>query len=666
MGTSDAAGVGHDTFSGVNQVRGSNFNDTLYGSDATTYTELFEGLGGNDIIDGRGGTDIVRYDLITPGTVGITVNMAAGTVTSSDSVTFASVGNDTLLHIEGIRGTSVADTYNAVGFSGTSTNAGSNGNYNEFQGFGGNDDITGNGNTYVAYYSALAGVTVDLAAGTAHGTASGDVAGIGTDTFHGGVVGVNGSNFADLIYGSDSAGAEYLFGGGGNDIIDGRGGTNYLVGGAGNDTIIGGSGTDIAGFSGLQSNYTITNNGGGSFTVAGGPDGTDTLTGIEILTFTGTGSGGAYYMYADADVSSIYLNGSDPIYGTGGNDHLTVSNGISSHLVDLGAGTADRVTLSPVAGGTTYAYLNLANTEFLDTLGSGNEFVTLQSLQNGLSVDLGAGTDTLTLFSPSGSGTYTNVVSVAHVETVNGGSANDTVNFNGDGDTNQTLSLGSGTDTVNLGGTSATFNISVYGSSVTVNGRAIADDVTLNNTTYGVTYDLGAGSDTLRLHTDASPNHYGNTVTVKNVETVIGGDYTDVIAIADTSTAATTIVTAGLGQDFVTAGAGSDTIRFTSLADSAVGNTRDTVTNFDAAHDTFEFDFSGFTTQIHFVGSGAFTGTTATHGGAQARLDTSNILHIDVNGDGVIDATHDMEIQLNNLHGTLSDNNFHVGYLVSA
>jgi len=41
---------------------------------------------------------------------------------------------------------------------------------------GGNDVITGNGNTRIAFYNAFDGVTVDLNAGTSHGTVAGDVA----------------------------------------------------------------------------------------------------------------------------------------------------------------------------------------------------------------------------------------------------------------------------------------------------------------------------------------------------------------------------------------------------------------------------------------------------------------------------------------------------------
>ena len=53
-------------------------------------------------------------------------------------------------------------------FTATSTNAGSagvNGSgaaFNEFEGGGGNDQVTGNGNTRVAFYHATAGVVVSL------------------------------------------------------------------------------------------------------------------------------------------------------------------------------------------------------------------------------------------------------------------------------------------------------------------------------------------------------------------------------------------------------------------------------------------------------------------------------------------------------------------------
>ena len=57
-GTADGdSSVGHDTLSNVSGVWGSAFNDTIRGSDNPFGTyEAYEGRGGNDLIDGRGGS----------------------------------------------------------------------------------------------------------------------------------------------------------------------------------------------------------------------------------------------------------------------------------------------------------------------------------------------------------------------------------------------------------------------------------------------------------------------------------------------------------------------------------------------------------------------------------------------------------------------------------
>ena len=87
------------------------------------------------------------------------------------------------------------------------------------------------------YGTATAGVTVDLGSGTA--------AGAGQDELHG-VTEVYGSPFADRLSGSGANGAtrEFLAGGAGDDVLDGRGGRDWLTGGSGDDTLTGGPGPD--------------------------------------------------------------------------------------------------------------------------------------------------------------------------------------------------------------------------------------------------------------------------------------------------------------------------------------------------------------------------------------------------------------------------------------
>ncbi len=164
------------------------------------------------------------------------ISYAAGTATG---ISDGSIGHDTLHSIEGVQGTNFADHYDATGYGAAGAlNVGNNGNFNQFEGLGGDDTITGNGNTRVIYANAAAAVTVDLSLGTAHGTAAGDAAAIGTDTITGGVFSITGSAFADTLIGDANS--------------------NMFVGGGGNDTIDGGASGDIAVFSGARTQYNIS------------------------------------------------------------------------------------------------------------------------------------------------------------------------------------------------------------------------------------------------------------------------------------------------------------------------------------------------------------------------------------------------------------------------
>ncbi|XDZ69352.1 flagellin [Alphaproteobacteria bacterium LSUCC0226] len=73
-------------------------------------------------------------------------------------------------------------------------------------------------------------------------------------------------------------------GGSGADTITGNAKGNEITGNGGNDTIDGGAGTDVAIFAGNKGTYTISQS-GSTVTVAGGADGTDTLTNVEFLKF---------------------------------------------------------------------------------------------------------------------------------------------------------------------------------------------------------------------------------------------------------------------------------------------------------------------------------------------------------------------------------------------
>jgi Ca2+-binding RTX toxin-like protein len=245
-----------DTFhGGISQVEGSNSNDRFWGGAAD---ETFIGLKGNDAIDGgsrldaidgsNGGFDTARYNIgnSLSGADGITVDLAGGNVNGVDATAIGFIGHDTLLSIESIIGTNANDIFNAAGFDASSTNGGSNGTFNSFEGVGGDDTVTGNGNTRVSYQRATGGVVVELHAGGA-GTASGDSS-VGNDTFTGGVNAVRGSEFNDEVTGNGQG--DTLDGWLGNDILTGgAGGTDifkYSIGTGGSTT--GGGADHIVGF----------------------------------------------------------------------------------------------------------------------------------------------------------------------------------------------------------------------------------------------------------------------------------------------------------------------------------------------------------------------------------------------------------------------------------
>ena len=116
-----------------------------------------------------------------------------------------------------------------------------------------------------------------------------------------------GSNQNDTIYGDSSTNLtcidnsfpcnfnDELVGRGGNDTLYGGPGQNLYLPGTGNDNVIGGSGLDVVFFKGTRSEYslsgacsksscTVTDN---ASPAADGsrPEGTDTLSGVEMLIF---------------------------------------------------------------------------------------------------------------------------------------------------------------------------------------------------------------------------------------------------------------------------------------------------------------------------------------------------------------------------------------------
>ena len=619
--------VGTDTFTGVNAIAATVFDDTLRGSAGN---ENFQGNAGNDFIDGRGGFDTAVYNNFSYNTGGIAVNMAAGTVTGDSSI-----GNDTLRQVEGIQGTYFADTYNAQNFGAVGfldanlNNVGNSGTFNQFEGLAGNDVITGNGNTRVLYGNAAGPVNVNLVTGIATGDAT-----VGTDTITGGVNGVSGSASGDTI--------------------TGNGQSNILIGAGGNDSVDGGGGGDMAIFTGARADYTIALNTPtpGQVRVTdgvAGRDGVDTLTNVEVVQFSNASvliASGSLAVPIDLTSNTLPFGAPAIPFSsiTGTDDFITISQNLGSHAIDLSSGSNDTINLE-VSGGYN---LNLTGVEFVN--GSANsDFVTLTNLANGISVNLGGGTDNLNLGGGANTLAVTNVENIFSSDT-GSGSSNDTLTLTSNV-SGVTVFLGNGTNALNLTASGANSLNGVFGAQ-TLNTSGGNDSLTILGNVGNMTIDMKGGADTLTLVSGS-----GN-LTVKSAETINGSNNFDHIIVD--SAGGSSMITAGIGSDIVELGAGQDSLRYTSTADSYLGG-RDTVSGFDAANDRFVFDGAAFQGPINFIGTANFSGTPGAPA-PQARLDTfggQTVLQIDVNGDGQFDSA-DMDINLTGLTGTLSNANFEV------
>ncbi|MEQ1950590.1 calcium-binding protein [Mesorhizobium sp. CN2-181] len=251
----DATG---DEFSSIENVRGSNGDDVLYGNASAN---RLEGGEGGDRLFGREGNDwlmggnwIDRLfgdtgdDILEGGSFEDYLSGGAG----SDTASYATAGARVvaqLLTPANNEGDAAGDTYNSIehiigsdfddGLVGTAGGNKLDGGKGADRIFGidGNDILTGGegadylsgglGTDTASYAAAAARVTVSLANPVIN---TGDAAG---DTFNS-IENLTGSAFDDYVYGNSAA-----------NVIKGAAGNDIVKGYAGNDTLSGGSGADI-------------------------------------------------------------------------------------------------------------------------------------------------------------------------------------------------------------------------------------------------------------------------------------------------------------------------------------------------------------------------------------------------------------------------------------
>ena len=358
----DTVGAGLDTITGVENLGGSGFADTLTGDgnanriDAGNGNDIVKGGGGNDVLAGNAGNDSLDGgsgdDVLTGsagndvliggagidmarylGAAGVTVSLAITTAQNTGSV-----GIDTISQVENLIGSQLDDVL--TGNSGANQIDGSNGN-DVIEGLGGTDVLNGSGGDHdvASYANATARVIVSLALQAV----AQNTLGAGTDTLFG-FEDLTGSAFADTLTGDGNAnslmgaaGIDALNGGGGADTLNGGADNDVLAGGDGDDLIDGGAGTnDVASYADAGAAVNV------SLLIAGAQNtlgaGSDTLIGIEGLT------GSLFGDYLSGD------DGANSLNGGGGNDVLDGVNG--NDLIDGGGGT-DIAYYNHSAGGVT-------------------------------------------------------------------------------------------------------------------------------------------------------------------------------------------------------------------------------------------------------------------------------------------------------------------------
>ncbi|MGE0259888.1 MAG: beta strand repeat-containing protein, partial [Alphaproteobacteria bacterium] len=254
--------AGGDTYISIEDLRGSNFNDTLIGDTGNNF--LRGGLGA-DVLNGGTGFDWADYRFAA---TGLTASLADPTINTGEAA------GDTYTSIEALRGSDFNDTL--IG----------DGNSNRLRGMLGGDVLNGgSGFDYADYDNATAGVIANLADPTGN---TGEAAG---DTYIS-IEGLIGSDLNDILIGDAGGnqlrggdGADTLFGGGDDDVIfDDTGPSSSMNGQDGNDTLTGGPGND----------YMVGGN--GDDTIVGGVDGQDSLYG---------GAGNDYLVAADANNDGV-------------------------------------------------------------------------------------------------------------------------------------------------------------------------------------------------------------------------------------------------------------------------------------------------------------------------------------------------------------------------
>jgi Ca2+-binding RTX toxin-like protein len=500
---------------------------------------------GNDIVDGRGGTDVISTGAgdDTVAYYGTEASIDAGT--GVNTLVLHAVTDVNLGHVDQTVGDVVtvsnfqnldasalgsAQGIDVIGSAVANVITGGAGN-DTIDGGGGADTIdAGAGDDIVAYR----GTETSIAGGAGNNTlqlkavTTVDLA--SADQTSGDAVNVTGFENVDAsalgaaqgVSISGDAQGNTITGGAGNDTIDGRGGADVIDAGSGNDTVHY-HGTEVLIDGGFGSNTLVVDNPGGithvDLSVAPGSDQT-----------TGDTVNVANFQNIDASILTTAL------VVTGSSSANAITTGSGNDTID-GGGGADAINAG--AGNDTVAYYG---SEVSIDGGTGSNTLVLRAAAT---VDLSAADQTIGDSVTVANFTNVDASALAVGATITGSAAANTI-IGGAG--NDTIDGGGGADIINAGGGDDT--VVVRGTEASIDGGTGSDTLVLvaSSTVTSVDFSVAAGNDQTT----------GDTVNIVNFENLNASAMTTALNVTGSSGA--NVITTGSGGDTIHGGGGADII----------------------------------------------------------------------------------------------------------